>query len=452
MRFSRRCRGFAVIVFMIALFCTVLANEDFGQTERQDAELRLKVEYLGSVLLDSSLTSLVGEGDRQTIGLKEKWLDSEANLGRRSVLRVSENGKYKVLGTAATSMDMLKATFVDSNSAEIWSAEVWDLVFVSNNGTNIAAASSFGDIVAFYDVRASTQPVTTSRVDDEFTFSYNGEYFISVGSKLTLRKADGTAIWEKDTGTEAYKKVAISADGSRIVMASIGEPEPTITDVAEAQVDQEELHRPPGQLAGEELREKVAEERTRLLREAMERQSAQGMEDVKSSPETISPWWEKKVYLSFLRGDGTLIDQISVKLRQAQNLAISPDGHYVALSSDSTLLFYDTETGVLLWRRTYPTVYWWMKHMALSSDGSLIALGVRPNRGDRNSPPYLCLVSKDNSEIANFNLEELPPGKEPLPSLYYHWGPILAFTDDDRYIIVATSTKKYLFRVVEASR
>jgi hypothetical protein len=443
MRFSRRCLSFAVIVFKIALSCTVLANDDFGQTEKQDAELGLKVEYLGSVLLDSSLTSLVGEGDRQTIGLKEKWLDSEANLGRRWVLRVSENGRYKVVATASDqkSEGVVKATFVDSNGAEIWSADVGYVIYISNNGRNIVAASPLGHWASFYDVRTSTEPLTTAQVDAKYTFSYDGDHFISAGSKLTLREADGTVIWEKGTGTEAYKKVAISADGSRIVMASSGEPEPSMTEVPEGEEEKPEDSFPP---------KSVVDERLDGLEPVRERTA----EEAKDKPsEKAGPHWsEKKVYLSFLRGDGTLINQTTTRLRIAQNLAISLDGRHVALSCDSTLLFYETETGVLLWRRTYPTVYWWMKDMALSSDGSLIALGVRPDRGDRNSPPYLCLVSKDNSEIANFNLEELPPGKEPLPSLHYHWGPILAFTDDDRYIIVATSTKKYLFGIVEASR
>lgn len=451
MRFSRRCRGFAVIVFKIALLCTVLANDDFGQTERQDAELSLRIEYLGSVPLDSSLTSLVLEEDRQTIGLKEKWLDSEANLGRRSILRVSENGKYKVVVSAGRE-GMVKATFTDSDGTEIWTAEVSGVVFVSNNGRNIAAASSEGDMVAFYDVRTSTEPVNVTQLRGKFAFSYNGEYFISVGSKLTLRKADGTMIWAKNTETDAYKKVAISADGSFIVMASSGEPEPNLTDITEDQVVNEELSRTMSELDSVKLTE-VVEERKRLWREVLEqKQSTASKKDVVSSQKPSSPRREKKVHLTFLKGDGTFINQASVKLRSAQNLAISSDGNYVVLSCDSTLLFYEAGTGALLWTKTYPTVYWCMKDVKLSSDGSKIALGVRPDRGDRNSPPYLCLVSRDNSEIANFNLEELPPGKEPLPPLHYSWGPIVAFTDDDRYIIVATSTKKYLFGIVQASR
>ncbi len=290
-------------------------------------------------------------------------------------------------------------------------------------------------------MRGSGEPTATTQVDGEVTFSHNGEYFISAGSRLILRKADGTMIWAKNTGTDAYKKVAISADGSFIVMASSGGPEPSITDIPEGKEEELEESFPP---------KSVVDERLDGLQPVRERTAEEGKD--KPSEKAGPHRREKKVHLTFLKGDGTFINQTSLKLRSAQNLAISSDGNYVALSCDSTLLFYDTETGVLLWRRTYPTVYWWMKHMALSSDGSLIALGVRPDRGDRNSPPYLCLVSKDNSEIANFNLEELPPGKEPIRPLHYSWGPVVAFTDDDRYIIVSTSTRKYLFGIFETSR
>lgn len=453
MKFSKKHWGAFIALFSLILVGFILANYDFAQIGKEEPKSIPKVKYLGSVSMKSSLIELVPEKDKQMIGLKERWLDSKANLGRYARLAVSENGKYKVVGTDPDqkSEGVVKATFIDTNGAEIWNAVVGYVIYVSNNGRNISGANPLGDRVAFYDVRTSTEPVTTTKVDGKYTFSYNGEYFISAGSKLFLRRSDGTLIWSKDTGTEAYKMVAISADGSNIVMASSGEPEPTLTDVAESQVEQEEFHRSPGKLVGEELRETVAEERARLWHEALEKQSAQGMEDVKSSQEASSPWWEKKVYLSFLRRDGTLTGQTSVKLRQAQNLVISDDGHCVALSCDSTLLFYETEIESLLWRKTFPTVYWWMKSMAVSWNGEIIALGVRPDRGDRYSPPHLYLLSKDGSEMGNFQLES-SPSKESLPPLHYEWGPMVTFTEDEGHILVATYTTKYLFRIAEVSR
>lgn len=440
-KFPTNNSGILATLISIILLSFLFAGFDFAQTEKEDVTPTIKVEYLGSVPRESSLTDLVLEHDKQTIGLKERWLDSKANLG--GYLAVSENGKYMVVWTAPDqkSEGVVKATFIDSNGAGIWSADVGYVIYVSNNGRNITAADPLGDWIAFYDVRTSTEPITAAEVHGEYTFSYNGEYFISAGARLILRRADGTLIWEKDTGTPASKKVAISADGSHIVMASSRGPEPDITDVVGLEEEQQRPQIYPPEL----LEQKRIEKKERVKKKATP------VEDTKPSEKAGAPKMEKRIYLSFLTGGGTLINQMSIRLRVAQNLAMSREGRYVALSCDSTLLFYQTETGSLLWRKVFPTVYWWMKFMAVSRNGDMVALGIRPNRGDRYSPPHLYLVSKDGSEIGNFQLESPPPRESP-PPLHYVWGPMIAFTEDDRHILVATYRTKYLFKVTEGSR
>lgn len=441
MTFSKKYQALLIAFFSVILLDFLLANYDFAQTEKEKDSSTIKVDYLGSVSLESSLTKLVPEKDKQMIGLKEKWLNSKANLGADTMIAVSENGKYKVFGTDLDekSEGVVQATFVDSNDAEIWNAVVGDFIYVSNNGRNIVAVNSFSQGIAFYDVRISTQPICTPDVHGIDVFSYNGEYFISAGRKLILRTADGNLIWEKDTRTDRLKAVAISEDGSHIVMASSGEPEPNISKVMGVKEKQESSHT---------AFPKPVEDEKRELYESAKKETME-IQETKLSQQTKLPKKEKKVYLSFLSKDGTAIKQIAIPLRIAQNLAMSLDGKYVALSCDSTLLLYHTETGALLWKKTYPTIYWWVKSMALSRDGNIIALGVRPNRGDLHSPPYLCLLSRDGSEITNFQLEESTSEKQ---ALHYVWGPIVAFTEHERYILVATVTRKFLFKVIDVGR
>jgi hypothetical protein len=443
MKFPKNSSGILATLLSIVLFTFPFANYNSAQTEKEKLSRNIKVEYLGSVPLDSSLIELVPEEDKELIGLKERWLDSRMNLGGYSRLAVSENGKYKVIGTTPDqkSEGVVKATYIDSNGAEIWSADVGYVIYVSNNGRNITTASPLGDRVAFYDVRASAEPTSAADGLGTYTFSYNGEYFISAGSKLILRRANGSVIWEKDTGTPASKEVAISADGSHIVLTSSGEPELNITDSAEAEEEKHpEYNSPP---------KSVADERIDGL-EPPKKQTVE-KESKKPSQRARPDWNKKKVFLSFLKGDGTLINQTTILLRKAQNLAMSRDGKYVVLGCDSTVLFYETETSSLLWRKAFPSVYWWVKSTIVSQDGNIIALGIRPDRGDRYSPPHLYLLSKDGSEMGNFRLES-PPSRESPPSLHYEWGPIVAFTEDEGHILVATYTTKFLFRIAEVIR
>jgi WD40 repeat protein len=438
MKSSKGICGVIFAMFLVILLGLALTYYDSTWAGKEDKESSQGAEYLGSVPSESSLVNLAPEKDRQAIELKERWLDSEAKLMSRGKPKVSENGKYKVLLSAGRE-DMLTATFIDSNGTEIWSAEVLDLVYLSNNGRNIVASSSEADMIAFYDVRFSTEPVASTQLHGMFSFSNNGEFFISVDSKLTLRKADGSMIWEKNTGTEAYKRVVISDDGSYIVMAS--SEEPNITDFTIDQVDQQDLYHPTGNQISEDLKDGLIEERARARRESKDEQPAKKTEDMNLLQKVATPRQDRKVFLSFLKGDGTLLEQTSVKLRIPQILAISPEGKYTVLSCDSTLLFYETETGTLLWKKTFSSVNWWMQHIELSSDGNMIALGVKSDRSDRQSPFYLCLLNKDGSELGRFQLEHSPNSNDD------YWGPIVAFTEDERYILTATLTKKCLFRI-----
>jgi hypothetical protein len=442
----RENSGILIIVFSILLLGFLLVDYDFAQTGKEEPKSAAKVEYLGSVPMKSSLTELVPDKDKEMIGLKERWLESETNRWTYPKTSVSEDGRYKVVKTRHGE-EMVEATFVDTNGAEIWSAVVVNDIYVSNNGKNIAVVRPLSEeALVFYNVR--TSEVRTSSESPwggdfhpENAFSHNGEYFISAGAKLIFYRADGTLIWKKDTGSKASKKVAISADGSYIVMASSGEPEPNITEIMGVEEEKQRQHSYPLKSVREERREE---------HEAMKKRAAE-KGDPKTPQEAKSSWKERKVYLSFLKGDGSLINQATIRCPRAQDLEMSLDGKYAVISCNNTLLFYQTETGTLLWRKTFPTVTWWMPSVTLSWNGDIIALGVRPDRTDRYSPPHLYLLSKDGSEVGNFQLEPPPPRESPPPR-YYQWGPWVTLTEDDGYILVATYTRTYLFKITEVDR
>jgi len=428
-----------IILLSIILLTFLETNHNFAQTEKEMGKQSISLDYLGCVPIESTLAVLVPEQDKQIITLKEKWLDARIDIYAHNKMAISENGKFKILKRHISEKQegVVEATFVDTNGTKIWNAVVGEDIYVSNNGRNIAVTSlSFPNRIAFYDVRASTEPITTGEFQGENAFSYNGEYFISAGSKLILRRADGAKIWEKDTGSKASKKVAISSDGSYIVMASnaiFGETEPNIRDVVGAKEQNEPKLTSPKTTAEEKKKRVEA-----LKREAKENEGA------RLSKKVSQPTRERKVYLSFLRGDGTLIKQFSIPYRIAQNLALSYNGQYLAFSCDSTVLFYQVETGDLLWKYEFPNVYWWIMSMAISGDGDLIALGVKSDRSDLLSSPYLYLLNKNGAELKKLELKK----PTDLPQM----GPIVDFTEDNRYLLVVATNENYLFEITKVSR
>ena len=428
------------LISMLGPMLIRTSSGDELNTIQEKGNSTIKIDYLGSVPLESTLVGLVPEKDKQLVGFKEKWLYYEINPRVRPLMGVSENGKFEVLITFLPDErtgGAFKNIFLDSNGVAIWNTIAGDIAYVSNNGRNIIASSTEGEGRTFYDVRTSTEPIIRVESSDKFALSYNGEYYISAGSTLALRRADGSLIWEKNTGTglENFKAVAISGDGSYIVMASTDDPAPILTERAQTEEKQESSSENPSRATTREERRKLMEEKR-----------SPRIEEGKSKPAGKPQRRQTKVYISFLRGDGTLITQMATSLRIAQELVISRDGKYTVFASDTTVQFYETETGTLLWQKTFPASNWWIASINLTQDGSLVAVGVRSNQSDHISPSYFYLFAKDGSEIGHFELDnsEYTPG--------FKWGPIACFADDDSYILVATTSSKFLFRLTQPNR
>lgn len=423
------------VVFLAGYFLSYsnLAQHVKGMGKRTS---KVTVSYLGSVPMEASLVDLGLKKDKTTIELKERWLDSQTDPHAYDRIAVSPNGKFHVRKTFPAGEKHeggVIATFIDSNGAEIWSSEVGEDILVSNNGKNIVAFSSaFGTgNLTLYDVRGSTEPIAVIANYGVNTFTENGDYFMSSGSKIALYTADGHLLWEKDSGARGVGRVAISSNANSIVVSS-----KMLLEESEAKTT---VKRP----VDAEPRKAISPEQVGASKEKTERKKTpvtekDEEEGQSKSEQSISQKRVRKTYLNFFKGDGTLITRVSVPYRMAQNLVISGDGRYTAMSCDSTLLFFQNDTGALLWKYEFPNAYWFVISIDISDRYDLIALGINSNLGDRLSPRYLYLVNKTGEKIADFKLEN------PLiPQI----SPIVTFSGDEQYVLAGTRRNKYLFRI-----
>lgn len=396
------------------------------------------VTYIGSVSLDSSLADLVPKKDMKMIELKENWLSVQVDSRAYHQMAVSENGRYRILKTSfpETAMEgLVEATFIDSDGQEVWKGTTGVSILVSNNGNNFAAMNPIGGPICFYDINSSPEPLNCIHQGSAHAFSENGEYFICAGKILTLLHADGSIIWKKDTGTQAYKKLAISADGSYIVMVSnmiSGGQVPVITDkepVKEKLKSKEEL------LIKKERKKKEVKKRPKIEVPS----SPKVEQDTFSHENKEQTLAERKVYLSFLRKDGSLIEQFPVFYHIIRKLAVSGDGNYTAASIDSTLLFFRTDTGVLLWKYEFPGLYWLINSISISKNAEIIALGVISNSRKNVSQRYVYLIDTDGDEIGHILVQSNFPKNTT--------GAVVCFSEDYKYLMVGSPDRKYIYKL-----
>jgi WD40 repeat protein len=399
---------------------------------------KVVVTYMASVTLDSSLADLVPKEDRKMVERKENWLRMQVDSRAHHQMAASENGRYKMLKTffSETAMEgLVEATFVDSNGQEMWKGTTGGSILVSNNGKNFAAMNPIGGPVCFYDITSSSEPLNCIDECRARAFSKNGQYFVCANRILSLLNADGSILWEKNTGSRGHKKLAISEDGSYIVMVTntiSGERAPVITD------KEPEVEKPR---AKEQFLSKKERPESQLKKTPRTKvpSSPKAEEDTSSRENKEQTPPEKKVYLSFLRKDGSLIEQFPVFYHIIRILAVSGDGNYTAASIDSTLLFFRTEAGVLLWKYEFPDVYWLINSVSISNNAEIIALGVISNSGKKDSQRYVYLIDTDGNEIGHF------PVRANFPTSTM--GAVVCFSEDYQYLMVGSPDRKYIYKL-----
>lgn len=399
---------------------------------------KVVVTYIGSVTLDSSLADLVPEEGRKIVERKENWLRIQVDSRAHHQMAVSENGRYTMLKSffSETAMEgLVEAIFVDSNGQEMWKGTTGASILVSNNGKNFAARNPIGGPVCFYDVTSSSEPLNCIDGCGARVFSENGQYFVCANGILSLLNADGSMLWEKNTGSRAHKKLAISADGSYVVMASntiSGEPAPLITDKKPQKEEPKAREESVIQKESQKTKQKK-KPRTKVPSSPKAEEDTFSRENKEQTPP------ERKVYLSFLRKDGSLIEQFPVFYHIIRKLAVSGDGNYTAASIDSTLLFFRTETGVLLWKYEFPDVYWLINSVSISNNAEIVALGVISHSGKRDSQRYVYLIDTDGDEIGHF------PVRANFPTSTM--GAVVCFSEDYQYLMVGGPDRKHIYNL-----
>jgi hypothetical protein len=286
-----------------------------------------------------------------------------------------------------------------------------------------------------FDVTSSSNPLKCIQHGRSHAFSENGEYFVCANRIITLLNVDGSVVWQKDTGTRAHKKLAISADGSYIVMASntiSGVPAPLITD---KKPEKEKPRVKEHPLSKEERLKKKLKEKPKTKVSSL----TKAEEDTSSRAKKKQMPAERKVYLSFLRKDGSLIEQFPVFYHVIRKLAVSGDGNYTAASIDSTLLFFRTETGVLQWKYEFPDAHWLINSVSITKNAEIIALGVISNRRMRGSQRYVYLIDTDGDEIGHILVKSNFPTNTT--------GAVVCFSEDYEHLMIGSPDRKYIYKL-----
>ena len=126
-------------------------------------------------------------------------------------------------------------------------------------------------------------------------------------------------------------------------------------------------------------------------------------------------------YLTILRNDGSVINEVSVPLYAIQVMTISSDdGQYVAVAGGNKLIFLETATGNVLWIYEVGEKGHWIEPVAVSTGGQLIAIGVVNVTGIEPENPRFELLNCDGQKIGQMSSEMRPP---------------IVFTGDSRYLV-----------------
>lgn len=332
-----RCSIYGTLI-IISLACShILA------TEKENT--RVKVEFLGGVPIDSSLTKLVPEKDKQMIELKENYLFPKSDLPQYDGVIYSANGKQKVYYSflreikAEYAMDVF---VLDSASNVIWTTRTCPTIQLSNDGRHIINSAYYPARIYFYDIESSDKPLNELEYA-KLSLSDNGtDVAVAEGNRVSLFKSDGTRVWTKELKGHSYYEVAISSLGSHIVSYGLLEDDRPILSFFEKD----------GEMIASDTLEKIL----KLRRSAMS----------------------------------------------------SDDGECVVFDASSAILLYGTQTGRQLWKFDLPSASHG-KHIAfdiiysvsVSKGGRVVAVLIEPFEPEERDN-YLLFLNKQGEKIAEF--------------------------------------------------
>jgi outer membrane protein assembly factor BamB len=344
----------------VTLIIISLAPSQILATEKENTQV--KVKFLGGVPIDSSLTKLVPEKDRQMIRLKENYLFPKSDLPQYDRVIYSSNGKHKVYYSFIREIKAEGAIDVfalDSANNVMWSITTYPGIMLSNNGRHIINPADYPARIYFYDIESSDKPLNELEYA-KLSLSDNGtDVAVAEGSRVSLFRSDGTRIWTKELKGHSYYRVAISSLGSHIVSYGLLEDDRPILSFFEKD----------SEIIASDTLEKI------------------------------------------------------IKLRQSA--MSSDDGKYIVFDASSAILLYKTETGRQLWRFNLPSTshgkyiaFDIIYSVSVSKGGRVVAVLIKPFEPEEREN-YVLFLNDQGEQIAEFIANDIQTGWKFRPRILF---------------------------------
>jgi len=394
--------GLFLVVVLLLPFVAGIANyvkeKKLSVSAEESLEQRVSLQLLGTVKGDAQLAGLVPPEEIAKVQRVVAYTFVKAYPGGDNKIAYAKSGYFKVLKTYLPEFDYLKsdvapiiATLVDKDGKERWKGQMYSDIFVSCNGHNLVSMGL--GTIDFFDI-SSLRPLKTYRLNvDGGAFSGDGRFFIAWGKNLYLFTAEGEIFWEKNFARHGGKNVVISSKGSYIL----------INDAL-------------SNLGGQVQSKKVENEK-----------QGQGIPHViRAKPIKIPS--SPGSYFTLLRNDGSIIKEVQTDLPFVHIMAFSPDdGKYGAVVSNNRLLFFESETGNILWEYEVGEKGHWIEPIGVSENGEYTIIGVSYSViNEPTLPDRYELINAQGRKVAQIEVDCL--------------GHQIAFSEGGKYLVARNRT------------
>jgi len=320
--------------------------------------------------------------------------------GERSI-EFSSDGKFRVVKRKVEDPqdeDNVEAIIYDSLGKKIWQGLAGGWIQISNNGNDFVSKGLSGGPLYFHKISDGPpnfeKPAPSSYY--QYSFSYDGKYFIGAGNSLDLLKASGEIIWRKNINGGGANELTFTNDANKIALAiapwlSLNR-EPVLTDIKDT----------------------VA---TRHLDRST-----------------------RNVYIFILNRAGEILNSIVVAPHYVQQMEFTKDGSYLAVSSYNELYLFEVLTGKLAWNYKFGSPCALITSLAFSGNSDVLAAGGVTCQTDKYSDRFVYLFDIKGQVLDSTKV--LDTYSNPTT------GPSLEFSSSGNKLLVGTTNKVHAFTLV----
>jgi len=389
----------------------------------ETSEPKVSLQLLGTAKGDAQLAGLIPPEEIVKVQKVVAYTFVKASPGGDNKITYAKSGYFKVLKAYLPEFDYLKsdvapviATLVDKDGKERWKGQMYSDIYVSSNGRNLVSVG-WGTL-DFFDI-TSRRPIKTYSLNvDGGAFSDDGRFFIAWGKNLYLFTADGEIRWEKSLSMHGGKNAVISSEGSYILIND-ALSKPNVKREQPERSDQRDKN-PPGKVS-QKIRAILGGQR-QSKKEEKEKQ-AQGIIPHVIGARPIKMPSSTGSHFTLLRNDGSVIKEFYTDLPFVHVIAFSPDdGKYGAVASNNRVLFFESETGNILWEYEVGKIGHWIEPIGVSENGEYTIIGV--SYSVINEPTF-----PDRYELINVQ------GKKVAQIEVDHLGHQITFSEGGKYIV-----------------